>query len=155
MTLAIYHRPTLLPSLRKPPASRGIRGQIIAPSFLMQRYFTTPRLASRIKKKKKKKNSLTLLLFLSFFFFFSLSLPSLWSSAIPEIKPQNRFVLSLLFTDEIFIQKEYKIYSLSYLTFRDEYLTKLAPFGTARIGRNVKNPAPEYSTIPETERRIS
>ena len=146
MTLAIYHRPTLLPSLRKPPASRGIRGQIIAPSFLMQRYF---------KKKKKKKNSLTLLLFLSFFFFFSLSLPSLWSSAIPEIKPQNRFVLSLLFTDEIFIQKEYKIYSLSYLTFRDEYLTKLAPFGTARIGRNVKNPAPEYSTIPETERRIS
>lgn len=154
MTLAIYHRPTLLPSLRKPPASRGIRGQIIAPSFLMQRYFTTPRLAARIKKKKKKKLfDVALISFL--FLFFSLSLPSLWSSAIPEIKPQNRFVLSLLFTDEIFIQKEYKIYSLSYLTFRDEYLTKLAPFGTARIGRNVKNPAPEYSTIPETERRIS
>lgn len=62
MTLAIYHQPTLLPSLRKPLSSRGIRGQIIVSSFLMHRYFTT---MSRWLSVKKK-------LFSFYLFFFTL-----------------------------------------------------------------------------------
>lgn len=142
MTLAIYHRPTLLPSLRKPPVSRGTRGQIIAPSFLMQRYFTTlARLAARIKK-----NSLTLLLFFSFFFlslFFSLSLSSSDLSSLALIicnsrdKTAESFRIILVFSTKFF-QKEYKIYSLSYLAFRDEYLTKLVPLEQPGLDETLK-----------------
>lgn len=143
MTLAIYHRPTLLPSLRKPPVSRGTRGQIIAPSFLMQRYFTTlARLAARIKKK----NSLTLLLFFSFFLFsfslfFSLSLSYLSSLALIICNSRDKTAESfriILVVSTKFFQKEYKIYSLSYLAFRDEYLTKLVPLEQPGLDETLK-----------------